>query len=59
MGLIIRSNEFQSATIILDKTLLEKMKDIENLSDEDKKQVYYVIDMALSYHKTKRAFAGA
>ncbi len=43
--------------MILDKNLLDKMKDIENLNEEDKKQVYYVIDMALSYHKTKRAFA--
>ena len=48
-----------SDNMILDQALLEKMKDIENLSDEDKKQVYYVIDMALSYHKTKRAFAAA
>ena len=39
---------------IFDKDLLE---DIENLSEEDRQQVYYVLDMALSYHKTKQDFA--
>ena len=43
---------------IFDKDLLKKIEDIENLSKEDKQQVYYVIDMALSYHKTKQTFAG-
>lgn len=48
-----------SDQMILDKSLLNKMKDIERLSEEDKKQVYYMIDMALSYHKTKQTFAAA
>jgi len=46
-----------SDNVILDKNLLKKMQDIELLEEEDKKQVYYIIDMALSYHKTKQAFA--
>lgn len=46
-----------SDNMILDKNLLKKMQDIEQLEEEDKKQVYYLIDMALSYHKTKQAFA--
>ena len=41
---------------IFDKDLLKKIEDIENLSEEDRQQVYYVLDMALSYHKTKQAF---
>lgn len=48
-----------SDLMISDKKLLDKMKDIESLNEEDKKQVYYVIDMALSYHKTRRTFATA
>lgn len=43
---------------IFDKDLLKKIEDIESLSEEDRQQVYYVLDMALSYHKTKQAFAG-
>jgi transcriptional regulator with XRE-family HTH domain len=41
---------------IFDKELLKKIEHIESLSEEDKKQVYYVIDMALNYHKTKEIF---
>ena len=43
---------------IFDKDLLKKIEDIENLSEQDREQVYYVLDMALSYHKTKQTFAG-
>lgn len=42
---------------IFDKDLLKKIEDIESLSEEDRQQIYYVLDMALSYHKTKQAFA--
>lgn len=42
---------------VLDKNLLMKIQEIEQLEENDKKQVYYIIDMALSYHKTKQAFA--
>jgi transcriptional regulator with XRE-family HTH domain len=44
-------------TQILDKELLKKIQDIEKLSDEGKKQVYDLIDMALGYHKTKQTFS--
>lgn len=46
-----------SEKMILDKKLLKRMEDIENLSPEEKDKVYYFIDMALAYNKTKRAFA--
>ena len=46
------------SNMIFDKELLRKIEDIENLNEQDKQQVYYVIDMALSYHKTKQTFAG-
>lgn len=42
---------------IFDKKLLKKIQDIESLSEEDKKQVYELIDMALGYHKTKQTFS--
>ena len=42
---------------IFDKKLLQKIQDIESLSDEDKKQVYELIDMALGYHNTKQTFS--
>ncbi|MFO7867864.1 MAG: helix-turn-helix transcriptional regulator [Bacteroidales bacterium] len=42
---------------VFDKALLKKIEDIENLSDEGKKQVYDLIDMALGYHKTKQNFS--
>ena len=42
---------------ISDKDLLKKIEDIENVSEEDRQQVYYVLDMALSYHATKQTFA--
>ena len=40
---------------IFDKEILKKIEDIESLSEDDKKQVYDLIDMALGYHKTKQA----
>lgn len=42
---------------IFDKDLLKRIEDIENLSEEDRQQVYYVLDTTLSYHKTKQTFA--
>ncbi len=33
------------------------MEDIEALLTEEKNKVYYFIDMALSHHKAKKAFA--
>jgi len=46
-----------SDTMVMDKELLKKMEDILKLNEEDKSQVFYMIDMAISYHKTKQAFA--
>jgi transcriptional regulator with XRE-family HTH domain len=43
---------------IFDQKLLEKIQDIESLSEEDKQKVYELIDMALGYHKTKQTFSG-
>ena len=47
----------QSDKMIYDKKLLKRMEDIEALPSEEKNIVYQVIDMALAYSKTKKAFA--
>lgn len=47
----------QSDHIIMDKALIRRMEDIEALPSEEKEKVYYLIDMALAYNKTKKAFA--
>ena len=41
----------------LDKKLLKRFEDIEALTEEGKQQVYTLIDMAITYNKTKQAFA--
>jgi len=43
--------------MMVDKKLLKRMEDIEALPTEEKEKVYYFIDMALSHHKAKKAFA--
>ena len=45
------------SNMIMDKQLKKRMEDIEALPAEEKDKVYYFIDMALSHHKAKRAFA--
>jgi hypothetical protein len=40
-----------------DKKLMQRLEDIENLPAEEKDKVYYLIDMALAYNKTKKAMA--
>ena len=47
----------QSDKMIFYKKLMKRMEDIEELSSEEKNVVYQVIDMALAYSKTKKAFA--
>ncbi len=42
---------------IMDRDLLEKIKDIERFSEEEKNKIYDLIDMAISYHKTKKAYS--
>ncbi len=41
----------------MDKKLLKRFEDIEALTDEGKQQVYTLIDMAITYNKTKQAYA--
>lgn len=40
-----------------DKNLMQRLEDIENLPAEEKDMVYYLIDMAPAYNKTKKAMA--
>ena len=46
-----------SDNLIMDKKLVKRIEDIEALPVEEKDKVYYFIDMALSHHKSKKAFA--
>jgi len=46
-----------SDNMVVDRNLLRRMEDIEALPNEEKDKVYYFIDMALAYNKTKKAFA--
>jgi transcriptional regulator with XRE-family HTH domain len=43
--------------MIMDKELLQKIKDIESFTDEEKTKIYDLIDMAISYNKTKKVFS--
>jgi transcriptional regulator with XRE-family HTH domain len=46
-----------SDKLIFDKKLLKRLEEIENLPIDEKEKVYYFIDMALAYNKTKKAMA--
>ena len=46
-----------SDKMVMDKKLIKRIEDIEALPAEEKDKVYYFIDMALSHHKAKKAFA--
>jgi transcriptional regulator with XRE-family HTH domain len=46
-----------SDKLIFDKKLLKRLEEIENLPIDEKDKVYYFIDMALAYNKTKKAMA--
>ncbi len=46
-----------SANMVMDKKLIKRMEDIEALPADEKDKVYYFIDMAITYNKTKKAFA--
>jgi len=46
-----------SDKMVFDKKLSKRMEDIEALPSEEKNILYHVIDMALAYNKTKKAFA--
>jgi transcriptional regulator with XRE-family HTH domain len=45
-----------SDNMVMDKKLIKRIEDIEALPAEEKENVYYFIDMALSHHKAKKAF---
>lgn len=46
-----------TSTMVVDKQMMKRIEDIEALPGEDKEKVYYLIDMAITYNKTKKAFA--
>ena len=46
-----------SDDLIMNKKLVKHIEDIEAIPVEEKYKVYYFIDMALSHHKAKKAFA--
>ncbi|WP_282079682.1 hypothetical protein [Aquimarina algiphila] len=41
----------------MDKELLQKIKDIESFTEEEKAKIYDIIDMAIGYHKGKKAYS--
>lgn len=43
--------------MIMDKKLLQKIKDIETFNEDEKNKIYDLMDMAISYHKTKKAYS--
>jgi hypothetical protein len=36
---------------------MEQLKLMQELDDEERTKIYDLIDMAISYHKTKKAYA--
>ncbi len=44
---------------VMDKELLQKVRDIESFTEEERKKIYDLLDMAISYHKTKKAYSKA
>lgn len=45
------------SAVVADKRLLKRIEEIEALPQEEKDKVYYFLDMAITYNKTKKAFA--
>ena len=43
----------------MDKELLQKVKDIESSTEEEHFKIFDLIDMAISYHKTKKGYSKA
>ena len=41
---------------VVDKELLQKIKDIETFTEEEKTKIYDLLDMAIGYHKAKKAY---
>ncbi|MET3878844.1 helix-turn-helix transcriptional regulator [Chitinophaga sp. OAE865] len=46
-----------STSMVLDKKILKHIEDIEALPNEEKEKIYYFIDMAITYNKTKKAYS--
>jgi transcriptional regulator with XRE-family HTH domain len=46
-----------STSMVLDKKLLKRIEDIEALPNEEEEKIYYFIDMAITYNKTKKAYS--
>jgi transcriptional regulator with XRE-family HTH domain len=46
-----------SARMVVDKKMMKRMEDIEALPADDKDKVYYLIDTAITYNKTKKEYA--
>lgn len=44
---------------VMDKELLQKVKDIESFTEEERNKIYDLINMAISYHKIKKAYSKA
>ncbi len=42
--------------LVIDKELLQKIKDIESFTEEEKTKIYDLLDMAIGYHKGKKAY---
>jgi len=42
---------------VMNKELLQKMKDIESFTEGERLKIYDLIDMAISYHKTKKEYS--
>ncbi|MCP4373841.1 MAG: helix-turn-helix transcriptional regulator [Deltaproteobacteria bacterium] len=47
----------RSDKIVINKKILERIENIENLPEEDKQRIYYFIDMAIRDAKAKNAYA--
>lgn len=50
---LVKDSEYEQ----IDSTTLKRLKDIEKLPSELKEKIYFFIDVTVSYHKTKEAFA--
>ncbi len=56
-GLLIFSSHILGLFEVMDKKTMKRIEDIEALPEEEKDKVYYFIGMAITHHKTKKAFA--
>ena len=57
LGVMIDYLIGSSSKTVFDKKLLKRIEDIESLPADEKIKVYDLIDMALTYNKTKKAYS--